>query len=160
MAQLYEFTQNPFAKQEAKAPDKEFAQILNEATQLDRDDSDVESDEWGDEVGALPNLAPARPAGLDLPLSLVFLLDVSRSMEREDVASDEPRCRRIDAAVAALKHFMQHQHASGAASDKYTLAVVNTAMRVVFESMRYVDAVEALDGAAFEPSSSIDYDVV
>eukprot|EP00971_Amphidinium_carterae_P044076 867310-Amphidinium_carterae.1 len=82
-------------------------------------------------------------------------------MEKQDVASDKPPCRsRIDSAVAALKHFMQLQHASGAASDKYTLVAVNTAMRVVFESKRYADAVEALDRAAFEPRSSIDYDVV
>eukprot|EP00971_Amphidinium_carterae_P075819 1498067-Amphidinium_carterae.1 len=148
-------------EQAAQAPDQEFAQFLNKAAQLDRDDSDVESDEYGDEVGGLPNLAPARPAGLDLPLSIVFLLDVSRSMEKEDVAGDKPRCRsRIDAAVAALRHFIRHQHASGAASDKYTLVAVNTAMTVRFASLGYADAVKALDRAVFVPGSSIDYDVV
>eukprot|EP00971_Amphidinium_carterae_P075818 1498066-Amphidinium_carterae.1 len=161
MATLFDGDEDDFvAEQEAQAPDEEFAQFLNEAAQLDRDDSDVDSDEWGDEVGALPNLVPGPPAGLDLPLSIVFLLDVSRSMEKEDVAGDKPGCRRIDAAVAALRHFMQHQHASGAASDTYTLAAVNREITVVFESMRYADAVEALDEEEFEPGYSIDYDVV
>eukprot|EP00971_Amphidinium_carterae_P105196 2083050-Amphidinium_carterae.1 len=81
-------------------------------------------------------------------------------MEKEDFASDEPGCRRIDAAIAALKHFMQHQHASGAASDTYTLAAVNREITVVFECKRYADAMKALDRAAFEPGYSIDYAVV
>eukprot|EP00971_Amphidinium_carterae_P114994 2277859-Amphidinium_carterae.2 len=105
MAQLSEFNQNPSAKQEAKAPDKKFVQFLNEAAQLDRNDSYVESDEYqyGDEVAALPSLAPAaRPAGLGSPLSIIFLLDVSRSMERTEMLQP------ISLAVAGLMLRSQH----------------------------------------------------
>eukprot|EP00971_Amphidinium_carterae_P198066 3931227-Amphidinium_carterae.1 len=55
---------------------------------------------------------------------------------------------------------MQHQHASGAASDRYTLAAVSSEMTILFAGLRYADAVEALDAAVFKPRSSIDYDVV
>eukprot|EP00971_Amphidinium_carterae_P332287 6466371-Amphidinium_carterae.1 len=77
-----------FGDQNPEVPDEEFAQFLNEAsagvTLPNLDDSECDSDEYQDDLGSLPVLAP--PAGLDLPLSIVFLVDVSRSMGRKDIS--------------------------------------------------------------------------
>eukprot|EP00971_Amphidinium_carterae_P098228 1943263-Amphidinium_carterae.1 len=156
-----------FGEQSSQVPDKEFAQFLNEAslgvTLPKLVDSECDSDEYQDEVGGLPVLAPV--AGLDLPLSIVFLVDVSRSMEREDIlelaGEDGSSCRRIDAVVKALKHFMEHQRSSGASSDKYTLATVrNSEMEVVFRGERCADAITALEGAQFQPWGHMRYESV
>lgn len=116
----------------------------------DSDDADSDSEEADDILGDLPT-------GLDNSMLVIFLVDVSRSMDRCDVVGSSSR--RIDVVTDVLGKFISHQHSTGAVKDRYTLVTFNTKAHVVFNDESGNQAMTELSQTTFTPLSGTDYQV-
>ena len=115
----------------------------------------MSEDEARDTLGELKRFAP--PPAMDQPMSVMFFMDLSRSMKKTDIAGREG-LRRIDAVIEVLKRFITQQMAAGAVMDVYSLVTFSlSTYQVRFHRQRAAEAVSKLTCDTFEPFGAVAY---
>eukprot|EP00913_Durusdinium_trenchii_P014993 g14063.t2 len=121
-------------------------------------DSEVSEDEARDGLGELK--AFEKPSAIDQSISIMFFVDLSRSMSRTDFTG-RPELRRIDAVVTVLKRFIAQQQSMGAAMDLYSLVTFATSKHEVrFHRLRASEAIAKLGSIDFTPDGAMVYDKI
>lgn len=94
---------------------------------------------------------------MDQPMSVMFFVDLSSSMQNTDITGREG-LRRIDAVIEVLKRFITQQMAAGAVMDVYSLVTFSISKHQVrFHRQRGSDAVSKLTYETFEPFGVVEY---
>lgn len=115
----------------------------------------MSEDEARDTLGELKRFAP--PPAMDQPISVMFFVDLSLSMQRADITGREG-LRRIDAVIEVLKRFVTQQMAAGAVMDVYSLVTFSiSTYQVRFHRQRGAEAVSKLTSETFEPGGAVTY---
>ncbi|CAK9060768.1 Alpha-protein kinase 1 (AK1) [Durusdinium trenchii] len=144
----------------ARLPEHELDEWLDAASEASNVslDSEVSEDEARDGLGELK--AFEKPSAIDQSISIMFFVDLSRSMSRTDFTG-RPELRRIDAVVTVLKRFIAQQQSMGAAMDLYSLVTFATSKHEVrFHRLRASEAIAKLGSIDFTPDGAMVYDKI
>lgn len=115
----------------------------------------MSEDEGRDTLGELKRFAP--PPAMDQPMSVMFFMDLSKSMKKRDITGREG-LRRIDAVIEVLKRFITQQMAAGAVMDVYSLVTFSTSTyQVRFHRQRGPEAVSKLTCDTFRADGEVKY---
>ena len=113
-------------------------------------------DEVMDMLGELRSFT--RPPSANTPISILFLVDLSASMKKRDIAG-RPNLRRIDAVAEVLKCFIVQQQSAGAVMDLYSLVCFSHSnYDVRFQRRSGSEAIAALSSEHLEPGGHVKYE--
>ena len=90
-------------------------------------------------------------------MSVMFFVDLSRSMRKTDIAGRKG-LQRIHAVVEVLKRFISQQISAGAVMDLYSLVTfAKSEHQVMFHRQRGAEAISRLATATFPPGGEVKY---